>query len=143
MATGGKAHNAVVLGVVDVEGDVFVGKSYNKSVGTSNGEVAKQGCGEIALAWLVIGVSRQGAAGQHLDMRPISAIDSAKCLGDGGSQRLCLALRKIFIGLQVDGKGLFVGRERRLGGRPAPGARCAAQGEEDKKEVTPHRRPNK
>lgn len=105
MATGGKAHNAVVLGVVDVEGDVLVGKSYNKSVGTCNGEVAKQGCGEIALAWLVIGVSRQGAAGQHLDMRPVAAIDSAKSLGDGGSQRLCLALRKIFIGLQVDGKG--------------------------------------
>lgn len=76
-------------------------------------------------------------------MRPVAAIDSAKCLGDGGSQRLGLALRKIFIGLQVDGKGLFVGRERRLGGRPARGAGCAAQGEEDKKEVTPHRRPNK
>lgn len=105
MAAGGKAHNAVVLGVVDVEGDVFVGESYNKSVGTGNGEVAKQGTGEIALAWLVIGVSRQGAAGQHLDMRPVAAIDSAKSLGDGGSQRLCLALRKIFIGLQVDGKG--------------------------------------
>lgn len=66
-------------------------------------------------------------------MRPIAAIDSAKCLGDGGSQRLCLALRKIFIGLQVDGKGLFFGRERWLGGQPAPSARCAAQGEEDKK----------
>lgn len=143
MATGGKAHNAVVLGVVDVEGDVFVGESYNKSVGTGNGEVAKQGTGEIALAWLVIGVGRQGAAGQHLDMRPVAAIDSAKCLGDGGSQRVCLALRKIFIGLQVDGKGLFVGRERRLGYRPAPGARCAAQGEEDKKEVMSHRKPNK
>lgn len=63
MAAGGKAHNAVVLGVVDVEGDVFVGESYNKSVGTGNGEVAKQDTGEIALAWLVIGVSRQGAAG--------------------------------------------------------------------------------
>lgn len=57
MPTGGKAHNAVVLGVVDVEGDVFVGESYNKSVGTGNREVAKQGAGEIALAWLVIGVS--------------------------------------------------------------------------------------
>lgn len=76
-------------------------------------------------------------------MRPIAAIDSAKCLGDGGSQRLCLALRKIFIGLQVDGKGLFFGRERGLGGRPAPGASCAAQGEEDKKEVMSHRKPNK
>ena len=107
MATGGKAHNAVVLGVVDVEGDVFVGKSYNKSVGTGNGEVAKQGTGEIALAWLVIGVSRLGAAGQHLDMRPVAAIDSAKCMGDGGSQRLCLALRKIFIGLQVEAKGFL------------------------------------
>lgn len=143
MATGGKTHNAVVLGVVDVEGDVFVGKTYNKSVGTGNREVTKQGTGEIALAWLVIGVSRQGAAGQHLDMRPVAAIDSAKCLGDGGSQRLCRALRKIFIGLQVDGKGLFVGRERGLGGRPASGAGCAAQGEEDKKEVMSHRRPNK
>ena len=110
-----------------------MGKSYNKSVGTGNGEVAKQGTGEITLAWLVIGVSRQGAAGEHLDMRPVAAIDSAKCLGDGGSQRLCLALKKIFIGLQVDGKGLFVGRERRLGGRPAPGSCCAAQGEGDKK----------
>lgn len=40
-----------------------MGESYNKSVGTGNGEVAKQGTGEIALAWLVIGVSRQGAAG--------------------------------------------------------------------------------
>ena len=63
MATGGKAHNAVVLGVVDVEGNVFVGESYNKSVGTGNGEVAKKGTGEIALAWLVIGVSRQGRLG--------------------------------------------------------------------------------
>lgn len=116
MATGGKTHNAVVLGVVDVEGDVFVGKTYNKSVGTGNREVAKQGTGEIALAWLVIGVSWLGAAGQYLDMRPVAAIDSAKCLGDGGSQRLCLALGKIFIGLQVDGKGLLVCRERRLGG---------------------------
>lgn len=143
MATGGKAHNAVVLGVVDVEGDVFVGESDDKSVGTGNGEVAKQGTGEIALAWLVIGVRRLGAAGQHLNMRPVAAIDSAKYLGDGGSQRLCLALRKIFIGLQVDGKGLLVGRERGLGGRPAPGAGCEAQGEEDKKEVMSHRKPNK
>ena len=76
-------------------------------------------------------------------MRPVAAIDSAKCMGDGGSQRLCLALRKIFIGLQVDGKGLFVGRERRLGGRSAHAARCAAQGEDDKKVVMSHRRPNK
>ena len=121
MATGGKAHNAVVLGVVDVEGDVFVGESYNKSVGTGNGEVAKQGTGEIALAWLVIGVSRQGAAGQHLDMRPVAAIDSAKCMGDGGSQRLCLALRKIFIGLQVDGKG---GCRQGAQARRPTGARC-------------------
>lgn len=143
MATGGKTHNAVVLGVVDVEGDVFVGKTYNKSVGTGNREVAKQGTGEIALAWLVIGVNRQGTAGQHLDMRPIAAIDSAKCLGDGGSQRVCLTLGKIFIGLQVDGKGLFVGSERGLGGRPAPGAGCEAQSEKDKKEVRSHRKPNK
>lgn len=120
-----------------------MGKTYNKSIGTCNREVAKQGAGEIALAWLVIGVSRQGTAGQHHDMRPVAAIDSAKCLGDGGSQRLCLALGKIFIGLQVDGKGLLVGRVRGLGGRPAPGAGSAAQGEEDKKEVTSHRKPNK
>ena len=48
---------------MDVEGDVFVGKSYNKSVGTGNGEVAKQGTGEIALAWLVIGVTGRGRLG--------------------------------------------------------------------------------